>query len=108
MIITKEQHWPSFDRILIFDDKDNASVILDVDKDDLSAIIWSLFVDESCRKQGIATKLIQFAENIAKSRGCKQISLKWNENMSIDWSKSWYERLGYLPKAENILMEKEL
>lgn len=108
MIVTKEQHWPRFKRIFVFDDKNNASAILDVEKEESSGFIWSLFVDESCRKQGIATKLIKYAENIAKRRGCKQISLKWNEGLSIDWSKSWYERLGYLPKSENILMEKEL
>ena len=59
------------------------------------AYFWDLWVEESNRRQGIATALIEKAEQIAKEESFSQIVLEWEEeNTPLEIFK-WYERRGY-------------
>ena len=53
--------------------------------------IAKLWVDESARGQGLGTSLMGAAENLARSRGCTDVSLD-----TFDYqARPFYEKLGY-------------
>jgi GNAT superfamily N-acetyltransferase len=53
--------------------------------------IAKLWVDESARGQGLGTRLMGAAENLARSRGCTDVSLD-----TFDYqARPFYEKLGY-------------
>ena len=53
--------------------------------------IAKLWVDESARGQGLGTRLMEAAEDLARSRGCTDVSLD-----TFDYqARPFYEKLGY-------------
>jgi GNAT superfamily N-acetyltransferase len=53
--------------------------------------IAKLWVDESARGQGLGTRLMEAAEDLARSRGCTGVSLD-----TFDYqARPFYEKLGY-------------
>ena len=53
--------------------------------------IAKLWVDESARGQGLGTRLMEAAENLARSRGCTDVSLD-----TFDYqARPFYGKLGY-------------
>lgn len=66
--------------------------------------IDDLCVDESCRGQGIATKLYRHAVEYARTLGCHSLTLNvWCGN---DGAMAFYEKQGLKPR--NIMMEQQL
>ena len=66
--------------------------------------IDDLCVEESCRGQGIATKLYRHAVDYARSLGCHSVTLNvWCGN---DSAMAFYEKQGLKPR--NITMEQRL
>ena len=58
--------------------------------------IDDLCVDESCRGQGIATKLYRHAVDYARFQGCKFVSLNvWSGNDALQF----YEKMGMRPRS---------
>ena len=53
--------------------------------------IATLWVADSARGQGLGTKLMQAAEDLAKARGCTNVSLDTFEYQA----RPFYEKLGY-------------
>ena len=61
-----------------------------------SLYIDDLCVDESCRGQGIATKLYRHAVDYARFQGCKFVSLNvWSDNDALQF----YEKMGMRPRS---------
>lgn len=56
------------------------------------AKVEELIVQESNRRQGIATRLVQYAENHAYKEGAHKITLETNETKA---AVALYEKLGY-------------
>jgi ribosomal protein S18 acetylase RimI-like enzyme len=55
--------------------------------------LYSLAVHPSCRRQGIATRLVRHAECVLAARGCLKVNLQILEgNRDVA---GFYERLGY-------------
>jgi GNAT superfamily N-acetyltransferase len=53
--------------------------------------IAKLWIDESARDQGFGTRLMEAAEDLARSRGCTDVSLD-----TFDYqARPFYEKLGY-------------
>lgn len=55
--------------------------------------IMLLWVNEKYRKQGIATKLINAAHDLAKKKNCKMAVL---ETMNFENAEIFYKKLGYI------------
>ena len=53
--------------------------------------IAKLWVDESARGQGLGTRLMEAAEDLARSRGCTDVSLDTFDHQA----RPFYEKLGY-------------
>lgn len=70
--------------------------------DPTSAILTCLEVDRDERKKGIGTKIMQYAENFAKEKGCDQIYLKLWSIKRNTWLHHWYLRLGYRFHEEDV------
>ena len=75
-----------------------------------AAFLSTLAVDNMHRKQGIATLLVQKAEQCARERQRGAISLQVER---YTWMRDWYLRLGYVEVAEgyeqnHVLMTKIL
>lgn len=101
------QQWFDHERILITDERCYGSVQVYVPTTDkekwqdinhADALIYALWVDEPCRKNGVARTLIETAEREAKAHGCKSVCLEWDRRESEEWTLRWYERLGYEEK----------
>lgn len=54
--------------------------------------LFSLFVEEKYRKQGVGNAILEYAEDFAKEHGFTNIMLKVN---SHSWMYPWYCRHGY-------------
>lgn len=69
-------------------------VALDID-DEQPHVGWihDLVVDESQRKQGIGTELLEAAIDEAKNKGCNKVCL-WAD--PVDWLLKWYESKGFV------------
>ena len=69
-MLTLTQEWNSYDRILIIDEENNASVQLTIYKDEkMTAFLHSLYVPKDKRKKGHGTRLMKQAENMTLSNG---------------------------------------
>ncbi|HKR10280.1 MAG TPA: GNAT family N-acetyltransferase [Gemmatimonadaceae bacterium] len=53
--------------------------------------VAKLWVDERARSEGVGTKLLTAAEDLARSRGCVGVSLDTFEHQA----RPFYEKLGY-------------
>lgn len=98
----QEQHWKDCDRVIVVDTENNASVQVDLLKEErekerfhADALLWALWVDKEHRRKGVARKLMETAEREARERGCKTISLHWDDREAKRWTLDWYMRRGY-------------
>lgn len=59
------------------------------------AKLYDLFVEKECRLEGIGTRLMERALEIARLNGCQSIGLHVSlDNLAI---RPFYEKLGYVP-----------
>lgn len=117
--MTQIQHWQSCDRVLVTDEEHHGSVQVDIFSDKATrerfhadALIWSLWVDEFHRRQGVARGLLEAAEKAARGQGCKSVCLEWDARESKEWTLQWYRRQGYdereFTPGRSSLLVKEL
>lgn len=108
MIRISRQEWRNISdsdliRYVIFDDE-GASVILEIyDKPKIfgmRAYMYSLWVDNEARKQGLGTKLLNICRDLTTCNGVDSLFLEW-ECGNQKWVKEWYERNGYRVVARN-------
>lgn len=101
------QHWFDFDRIIITDEANNASVQLEIfRKDDkvrhehykADCLLYALWVNERYREDGAARKLMGKALLMAKELGCKCVALEYDCREAPEWVREWYERIGFEEK----------
>lgn len=59
------------------------------------AYLWNLWVVPEKRELRIAGKLISYAEQDARSRRCKDLSLGWLAIDTDGWVLDWYKRIGF-------------
>lgn len=111
-MLTLTQEWNGYDRILIIDEENNASVQLTIYKDEkMTAFLHSLYVPKDKRKKGHGTRLMKQAENMTLSNGQKCIILQVEKQDSKETLQHFYEHLGYEKTKEDseyIEMKKEL
>ncbi len=102
-LITIEQTWHDFDRIIFIDNSHRGSVSLELyrepQEDGCTAFIYGLFVNDGERKRGLATSLLKSAEDEARKRGHKSVVLTWALKDSPQWVLEWYLRNGYKEKS---------
>lgn len=116
-----KHRWPGKFRYIIAEEtpKGTASVQLELfdtpqDWDGFKgrAFIWGLWVDEPIRRQGVATRLMDRAEQIARENGHETVFLEWSIKESPIEISYWYNRRGYDEKSftpgVNALMCKKL
>ena len=115
----QKQTWLNFTNYLLVTSYGNGSVQLEIypkKQDDMvEAYICRLWVNEKCRHSGVATMLLDTAEDMAQTLGYSEVYLHWNENEAPEWVREWYERRGYVevgfrPRKEGaqVLMRKKL
>lgn len=70
--------------------------------------LFSLFVKEKYRKQGLGNAILEYAENYAKEKGFTNIMLKVESN---SWMEMWYYGKGYVSfktEEDYIWLKKEI
>ena len=110
----QKQTWKDEIRIFITDEEHLGSVQISIPLyvSDIfgkaDALIYSLFVDNNHRKNGVAQRLLQLAEQQAKLNGVKTIGLEFNKDESDRFVLDWYLRSGYKPfnKKSNLLIKE--
>jgi GNAT superfamily N-acetyltransferase len=110
----QKQTWKDEIRILITDEKNLGSVQISIPLyvSDIfakaDALIYALFVDNNHRRQGVAQRLLQLAEQQAKLNGVKTIGLDFNKDESDSFVFEWYLNNGYKPfsKKSSLLIKK--
>lgn len=102
----QKQTWKDEVRILITDEQNFGSVQISIPCYDCritgkaDALIYALYVDSGCREQGVATKLLQSAEQQAKLNGVQVIGIEFNKEESESFVLTWYLKNGYKPFSE--------
>ena len=95
-LTVQEQRWNTFTRYIIFSRR--GSIIFEKHNNILPwggyTYIYGLWVVEEYRKTGIAGQLLDKAEEIARSLGCEDVCLEW-ENTTPKWVFDWYIKKGY-------------
>jgi ribosomal protein S18 acetylase RimI-like enzyme len=113
--LIQKQRWDGYDKYVIW--MGDGSVQLEVSdkpygEHNIESFLFSLWVDEDSRKNGLGKQLMEMAEQIARERGCKTICLEWSSREAPYWVREWYERNGYKIKAlrgdSRFLLRKEL
>lgn len=103
------QQWYKERRALIIDTENLSMVqvsVPDADSDDnriegkADALIYSLWVDEFARRRGVGRKLLEMAEREARRMGCKTVCLEWYWREAPEWTRRWYNRMGYSEQRE--------
>ena len=110
----QKQTWKDEIRILITDEENLGSVQISIPlyvSDIFSkadALIYALFVDDTHRRNGVAKRLLQLAEQQAKFNGVKTIGLEYFKDESDRFVLDWYLRSGYKPfdKKSNLLIKE--
>ncbi len=102
-IKVQEQIWSDFTRHLIYTVGGSVQLeFYDPPADDgTTAYIGNLWVDESHRRKGIATALMDKAEEIARERQHEHVTLFWAILSTPRAILEWYERRGYGIYARN-------
>ena len=108
------QKWKDEIRILITDEQNHGSVQVSIPcynskiSGKADALIYALYVDTACRKQGVATKLLQSAEHQAKLNGVQVICLEFDKEESESFVLNWYLKNGYKPfsKRSKLLIKQ--
>lgn len=97
-IITQKQRWNDFTRYILMTDDCCGTVQVDIptarDKHD-TANIYALWVNRNSRRQGIATKLLATAEQVARNANCIYTTLYWSKKDTPIEILEWYKRKGY-------------
>lgn len=109
----QEQHLGNHDSFLLISEYGDASVCVRIVKSEPThAYIGSLWVAEKDRRKRVGGILLEQAELLAKSHGCKYVALAYDETFSPTWVLEWYKRIGYKPYKVNsigwILLKKEI
>ena len=111
----QKQTWKDEIKILITDEENLGSVQISIPLyvsnifGKADALIYSLFVDKNHRRNGIAKRLLQLAEQQAKLNGVKTIGLEFYKDESDSFVLDWYLRSGYKPfDGKSDLLIKEL
>lgn len=110
----QKQTWKDEIRILITDEEHLGSVQISIPLyvSDIfgkaDALIYSLFVDDTHRRCGVAQHLLQLAEQQAKLNGVKTIGLEFNKDESESFVFEWYLNNGYKPfsKKSSLLIKR--
>ena len=110
----QKQTWKDEIRILITDEENLSSVqiFIPLYVSDLfgkaEALIYALWVDVVHRRNGVAQRLLQLAEQQAKLNGVKKIGLEFDKDESDRFVLDWYLRSGYklFDKKSNLLIKK--
>lgn len=97
MIHIQKQTWEHMTLYLLT--TDGGSVQLEVyDKpceDNVQAYICKLWVDEEYRRKGIATALLNTAEELARRENMTAVYLDWNGRETPRWMLDYYMERGY-------------
>ncbi|WP_195155559.1 GNAT family N-acetyltransferase [Candidatus Protochlamydia phocaeensis] len=72
------------------------------------ARITSLVVDQSMRRQGIASRLVQTAEAFAREKGCQVMELTMGKHRKDRGSHEFYQHMGYTLQHAKLYWRKEL
>lgn len=106
--------WDNQRELSVFSKDRKAGCRIDIYEDvpDI-AVLSGLYVDTSCRMQGLGRKLLYFCFNYAKNLGCTKIQLRsdldfQNPNDQGNWIQPWYMREGFQPISSQTWLEKEL
>ena len=100
------QIWDDYKCWCIFSDDGRVSCKLSIYNDNLQdAFISDLYVDESIRKQGCATAILNWCSEYAKDRGCNSLSLRSDND---DWVREWYKRLGFKVEYSQVWLTKNI
>lgn len=92
--LTVHKHeWYTCTRYLIFNP--HGSVMLEIINGVRTPLIWDLWVLEPSRHSGLASKLLDKAEEIAASLGYAEVGLGWDRRDTPQWVYDWYVRRGY-------------
>ena len=110
----QKQTWKDEIRILITDEENLGSVQISIPLyvSDIfgkaDALIYALWVDVVYRRNGVAQRLLQLAEQQAKLNGVKTIGLEFDKDESDRFVLDWYLRSGYklFDKKSNLLIKK--
>lgn len=111
----QKQDWGEYTRYLIM--HEHGTVFLNVYNKVQSnfggnASIWGLFVSPSERRNGIGKILLEEAERLARTLGCKSVVLEWDSKSTPREILDWYLRFGYGVvghyRAEQYMLEKKL
>ena len=109
------QKWKDEIRILITDEQNHGSVQISIPyynskiSSKADALIYALYVDTAYRKQGVAKRLLQIAEQQAKLEGIQVIGLEFDKEESESFVLNWYLKNGYKPFSKRSkLLIKEL
>ena len=113
------QRWPNKRRFLITNEHGSVQVdMLDEPQPTYEgsdrfyqAFLYALWVDEDSRKDGIATSLLDTAEECVRREGIDKVYLEWSLYESPHWVLDWYVRRGYNDVEfgnDNALLEKKL
>ena len=110
----QKQTWKDEIRILITDEENHGSVQISIPLyvSDIfgkaDALIYALWVDVVYRRNGVAQRLLQLAEQQAKLNGVKTIGLEFDKDESDRFVLDWYLRSGYksFDKKSNLLIKK--
>jgi len=102
--------WPTVKRAVFMADNGRGCVIVEIPKGK-KPYLYNLNVMPDCRKGGIATTLMDAAEDWAREQGADCITLAWSLSEAPYWVFDWYVRRGYDEKeigSKCALMEKRL
>lgn len=98
--------WSDHIAITIIADNETASCSIHIyDEEPNMAVISDLYVAQGERGKGIATELIQYCIDLAKSQDCTAVSLRSDND---DFVRKWYIRLGFEVESSQIWFKKEL
>lgn len=109
----QQQHWGNHDTFLLISEHGDASVRVSIIKDEPThAYIDSLWVAEKDCRKGIGRTLLEQAERLAESKGCKFTAQWYSPIFTPKWVLEWYLRNGYMyfGKDSNgsVLLRKEI
>ena len=109
----QEQHWGDHDAFLFISEHCDASVCVRIVKcEPTHAYIGSLWVAEKDRRKGIGGILLEQAERLAKSKGCKFTAQWYIPRTTPKWTLDWYKRIGYMyfetDLNGDVLLRKEI
>lgn len=112
MINVQKQKWHYGTRYLLTTEGGSVGLeFYDEPTDEVEAYISALWVEEPHRRKGIATALMNTAEEIARREGYKSVWLEWRDTESEEHTLKWYLRRGYDDKKFGrgyALLEKKL